>query len=327
MMYLNWQATGQAMGYLDLYGNAVTRLPEAKVLHWEHVLRMIPFPLFTLGAANPSFDMAGSWIETPPVIPNIYGVSWAISLIVLMAFAVFVWETFPSFKKQPGSTPVNVRSEFVTLTGLITVGLVIFTLAYISIGMELHRFGGGWVPVMELCYYSAVFPFTTLGIVYLISKLSVKTWQIRILSILTTILAFSFLLVAVFWRVQIGSAQLTGSTAYFTGVERFENETNYLTRLSDNFDEQFPVVVVYPLKDTTIRRLSMINGYVVCPLASIPPEVPLASTSPVNMLVVYRKDVDTAAREYFGDLVKSYNGVCNDKGQFVSCYILFMPNK
>ncbi|MBI5944973.1 MAG: hypothetical protein HY864_11440 [Chloroflexi bacterium] len=327
MMYLNWQATGQVMGYLDLYGNAAARLPEASALHWEHLLRTIPFPIFTFGVINPSFDIAGSWIETPPIISNVYGVSWVISLIVLAAFAFFVRETFPSAKTEQASAAENDRSGFFTLTGLVTVIFVFFLLAYISIGMELHRFGGGWVPVMELRYYSAIFPFTTLGVVYMISKLNAKTRRMRFISILTTITAVSFLLVAAVWRFQISYAQLTGEKFYYTGDERFENETKYLTRLSDNFDKRLPVVVVYPLKDTTIRRLSMIDGYVVCPLASIPPDIPLAAYSPVNMLLVYRKGIDTAAQEYFGGLVESYNGVCMDEGQFVSCYILFAPKQ
>ncbi len=333
MMLLNLKITGHLVGYsTDIYGQIVTRLPETQTLHWEHLDRTIPFPLFTFGVSDPSFMATRVIIEEPPMLPSVAGLSWLLSGIMLAAFLFYMWKTLSPwwsslFQRQEVITPVdsNENPEFISLIALITFTLIMSTLAYLSIDIEPHPFGGGWVPVMELRYYSATFVFFTLAVGYLISQIKNKKRTIRYFSYTMNIIAIALLFLVGAWRVQLGYQQLYSPDKYFTGEERYERETKLLTILEKSIVEEFPVVVIYPEKDSTIRRKTLDKGFVVCPLETIPPSPALATSATVNALLVYRDSEPESTKAYFDGLADKYEGVCINRGNFTGCHILFTP--
>ena len=329
----NLETSGHLIGYkMDLFGEIKPRLPNSQGLRWEHLERIIPFPMFTFGISDPSFlATRDGFIEYPPFLSIPVGLSWLFSGIVVLAFAYYIWHTLPIrnylFWLNLKSRVINAdeKIEIFSLAGLITIILVGFTLAYLSITMELHPFGGGWVPVMELRYYSITYVFFTLGVGYLSDQTRSRAKFIRYCSHIVNMMAFAFFVLVVVWRVQIGYQQLYFPEKYFTGAERFAREIMLFSLLEDEILHEYPVVVVYPESDTNIRRKTLERGFILAPLESIPPNPALSTSNTVNALLVYRDSEPDSTKKYFENLVNEFQGICVDRGNFRGCHILLTP--
>ena len=335
MMRLNLESTGYWVGYrANLYGKAVPRLPYSQAVHWEHLEGIIPFPLFVFGVSDSSFSISHlPLIEQPLSMPASLSVfAWALSGFILVVYLFYIWKVIftPWYFTVAGKANLiinrnNQYIEFIALAGLLTIGLVSATLAYLSITMEIHDFQGGWVPLMELRYYSATFIFFSIGIAYIISQHENRNQYIRNFSYLISIIAVIILGFVGIWRLQVGHNQLFHTENYITGAEIFRDEIQLYSTLEKYIIPEMPVVVIYPAKDTVIRYRVLSKGFVLCPLVSIPPTRGLSTSAPVNALVVHQYSEPEQTKAYFEDLVAKYQGVCEEKDDYRGCHFLLIP--
>ena len=330
MMIPNHRATGHYFGYqVDLFGEVETRLDNSQdEIHWDHLTYTIPFPLFTLGISDPSYMSTRTIIETPPTLPAKTWMSWGLSGMIVAGFIIYAFKMIkPMFTSyQIGDNPPKIdQIQFIALAGIFTFTLTITTLVYLSITSNLAEFGGGWVPVMELRYYSPVFIFFTLGLGYLVSQTTSQQKYLQYFAYSMGVIIIGTLLIESVWRFQITSLQIREPNSYFSSSERFERETRLIDLLLPEIDPSYPVIVVYSEHDTTIRRMGLNKGFVVAPLETVPPTPALYASTPVNILAIYRNSEPEDVKSYFTKMIQDQDGTCVNRGLFTGCHFLFTP--
>jgi hypothetical protein len=336
LMFYEWTYTGHVFGaQTDLYGNiSATRLPATVGIQWSHLSMMIPFPAFSLGIMDSSFfDYFANIVLRQPDILYTSGTVWVISGLVFFVFLASMAYVFQDILNQVQVEQRNTARDltaFVTMAGLITVVLTVGMLGYLSVTSDLHKFGGGWTPVMTLRYYTPVFAFFLIGLALALFRpvYGGRHPFYLFISFISILVILAGLAVSVPWHLHVIYDQMLIRTRTMGASQKYENAvTLFELPLQQLGRNGLPIVVVYPAKQVYIRNTAMEAGLALSPwMEAVPPESGIATKKPVNIIFIYQQPTPASVDSYISGIASQYGGECYNRGGYDICYFVMIPD-
>lgn len=275
--------------------------------HWDHLGMVIPFPIFSTGVFSP---IPINSIEFTPPIFMFPKLILPISVVILFGLFIAVWWVTknPIAVEDPNNENETSASKFVMLHGLFTVFIIVASLSYLSVRVEIHPYQGGWVPLMELRYYAPVFAYMMLSFsIVLFSGIGLKKylWG-KILVVCISLIIIVSGIQVINWRRDILGMQNNSLLGEIAGVTIYQRRMGELEDILDYWEKsEPPVCMVFQEDPMRIQCLSL--GLDVIPIAEkgMRRDVPevfdgngkfvgldLTTSEKVNLLFVVNKELD-----------------------------------
>lgn len=333
--YQNWSLTGHITGYIvNELGGISPRFQYAASTQWSHLLLTTPFLGFIFGFADPSILKAGTTTVTfNPSFVLSTNIAWALFFVLLLAYLYACFHVLRvSMNNRGVITGESERtsqkaSSVLFLSGVLIFSLTFGPLALLSIAMEKHPFAGGWVPVMELRYFTPIFSFVFFAVMYTVSVVLSKLnnrW-----------VAAAFYLLYAFVLVSSIPTFIPTSRDYRTFVtmqkpplatQLYERKTSDMRALVEQHGcGDCPSVVQAQVIDLVLRQRAWVTGLSSVLTVNPPDEKAFYTSQIVNVIYAPNSTMDQFIESNYANTSAYASKYCDTDAQL--CIFIMPPNK
>ena len=341
MIYFNWVSTGHMTGYMmNDSGDVIPRLPYSNSIQWGHWSLIIPFLIFTLGYVDPSIMRINTAQGFEPPFLLDTRISWFIFGVLLFAYLYSCFNIL-NFSYRSSSLLFNDKEKedemvlsFLSLAGLLICIMTFSTIAQTSLLMDLHPFSGGWIPIMELRYFTPFFSFVFIGAIHTLCTILARLRKSPTLFIglLPLLLIFvPALLFTIPSQIKLSYESLTSFKSKPFAVQVYENSTeDILTLINQHGCKDCPIVVHVQEPNWGLRSRiwSMGLTYIVTKTPALgrePRPVSFSTSRTTNVIFAIDSDMDNFIKNNFLNS-SSYTSDrhCVNQGQL--CLFIMHPS-